>query len=333
MNQSSYDILSGVVEELKKEYIQLQEKIDDYTLQIKEADCYIQSFYDKEDEDFRIFSPRNVDDLYGEDIAKSKSNINAIQQQLNKCYHRQNILRSRIDKLNCVIDQEQGFHVDSNSVKKNLSILSIQEQDRQRIARDLHDTSLQNLAHLVHKIELSGLFIDQDPIRAKLELVVISKNLKAVIDEVRNTIFDLRPMSFDDLGLKPAFEQLVQKVKEDHGIEVAPDIDTFSHEDDLVLATIFRVVQECFVNIVKHSEAKKIIFNCKMKDCFCVIDIVDDGKGFTKSEVEDKKDRHFGISVMKERISLLGGEIRIDSEKDKGTHIHIEIPLVQVIDE
>lgn len=328
MNQSSYDILSGMVEELKKEYSQLQEKIDEFTLRIKEADCYIQSFYDKEDEDFRIFSPRNVEDLYGEEIAKSKSNINVLQQHLNKCYHEQNILRSRIDKLNSVIGEEQGFHVDSDAVKKNLSILSIQEQDRQRIARDLHDTSLQNLAHLVHKIELSGLFIDQDPIRAKLELAVISKNLKSVIDEVRNTIFDLRPMSFDDLGLKPAFEQLVQKIKEDHSMEVDTDIDSFLYEDDLVLATIFRVVQECFVNIVKHSEAKKIIFNCKLENNLCVINIIDDGKGFTKSEVEDKKDRHFGISVMRERISLLGGEIKIDSEKEKGTHVHIEIPLI-----
>lgn len=328
MNQSSYDTLSGIVEELQKEYSTLHEKIDDYTLQIKEAECYIQSFYDKEDEDFKIFSPRKVEDLYGEEIAKSKSNINILQQQLNKWYHEQNILRSRIEKLNQILDEEKGFHVDSDSVKKNLSILSIQEQDRQRIARDLHDTSLQNLAHLVHKIELSGLFIDQDPIRAKLELAVISKNLKAVIDEVRNTIFDLRPMSFDDLGLKPAFEQLVQKIKEDHSLEIEMDVDSFSYDDDLVLATIFRVVQECFSNIVKHSEANKIIFNCKIQDNLCIIDIQDNGKGFTKSEVEDKKDRHFGISVMRERISLLGGEIKIDSEKEKGTHIHIEIPLI-----
>lgn len=328
MNQSSYDILSGMVEELKKEYSQLQEKIDQFSLQIKEADYYIQSFYDKEDEDFKFFSPRNVEDLYGEEIAKTKSNINVLQQQLNKCYHEQNILRSRIDKLTCVIGDEKGFHVDTNAVKKNLSILNIQEQDRQRIARDLHDTSLQNLAHLVHKIELSGLFIDQDPLRAKLELAVISKNLKAVIDEVRGTIFDLRPMSFDDLGLKPAFEQLIQKVKEDHSFKVDMDIDSFSYEDDLVLATIFRVVQECFVNIVKHAEAERIVFNCKSKDNFCIINIIDDGKGFTKSEVEDKKDRHFGMSLMRERISLLGGEIKIDSEKEKGTHIHIEVPLL-----
>jgi len=328
MNQSSYDILTAMVEDLQKEYSQLQEKIDDYLVQIKEADCYIQSFYDKEEEDFKFFSPRNVEDLYGEEIARTKTDINTLQQQLNKYYHEQNILRSRIDKLNNVIGEEKGFHVDSDAVKKNLSILSIQEQDRQRIARDLHDTSLQNLAHLVHKIELSGLFIDQDPIRAKLELAVISKNLKSVIDEIRSTIFDLRPMSFDDLGLRPAFEQLVEKAKESNGFEIDMDVDDILAEDDLVLATIFRVVQECFINIIKHAEAKKIIFSCKRKDDICIIDIEDDGKGFTKSELENKQDRHFGISVIRERIGLLGGEITIDSEKDKGTRVHIVIPMM-----
>jgi len=317
-----------MVEDLQKEYSQLQEKIDDYLVQIKEADCYIQSFYDKEEEDFKFFSPRNVEDLYGEEIARTKTDINTLQQQLNKYYHEQNILRSRIDKLNNVIGEEKGFHVDSDAVKKNLSILSIQEQDRQRIARDLHDTSLQNLAHLVHKIELSGLFIDQDPIRAKLELAVISKNLKSVIDEIRSTIFDLRPMSFDDLGLRPAFEQLVEKAKESNGFEIDMDVDDILAEDDLVLATIFRVVQECFINIIKHAEAKKIIFSCKRKDDICIIDIEDDGKGFTKSELENKQDRHFGISVIRERIGLLGGEITIDSEKDKGTRVHIVIPMM-----
>lgn len=293
MNQSSYDILSGMMEELQNEYKLLQIKIDDCLFQIKEAD------------------------------------INDLQQQLDKLYYEKKIIASKIEKLESVILNEQEINVDSDEVKRNLSILNMQEQDRQRIARDLHDTSLQNLAHLVHKIELSSLFIDQDPIRAKLELAVISKNLKSVIDEVRNIIFDLRPMSFDDLGLKSAFEQLVQKAKVDYSLDIDTDIDYVSAEDNLVLATIFRVVQECFTNIVKHSEAKKIIFNCKMKDDFCIIDIHDNGKGFTKSEVEDKQDKnkHFGISVMRERICLLGGEIKIDSEKERGTHIHIEIPL------
>ena len=70
----------------------------------------------------------------------------------------------------------------------NLMALSIQEEDRQRIARELHDTSLQNLAHLIHKIELSSLYIDQDPVRAKLELSAVNKNLREIIEEIRCTI-------------------------------------------------------------------------------------------------------------------------------------------------
>lgn len=86
----------------------------------------------------------------------------------------------------------------------NLTIFKVQEEERQRIARDLHDTSLQNLTHLIHKIELSSLYIDKDPIQAKLELSIVEKSLRKTIEEIRNIIYDLRPMSFDDLGLKNA---------------------------------------------------------------------------------------------------------------------------------
>lgn len=89
---------------------------------------------------------------------------------------------------------------------KRLQILDIQEKERHRIARDLHDTTLQNLSHLVHNIELSSLYIDKDPIRARLELEVVNKKLKSVIQEMRNIIFDLRPMTFDDFGIKESLK-------------------------------------------------------------------------------------------------------------------------------
>ena len=212
---------------------------------------------------------------------------------------------------------------------KDLTILNIQEEDRQRIARDLHDTSLQNLAHLVHKIELAGMYIDKDPLKAKLELAVISKNLKSVIEEIRNTIFDLRPMAFDDLGLKPAFEELTKKMNENNAYEMDINIDNVSCENNLILATVFRVVQECFNNIKKHSMADKISFSCKKENELCIIDIKDNGHGFTEEEMlESKNNKHFGISLMEERVHLLGGNISINSKKEKGTHIHIEVPLI-----
>ena len=85
----------------------------------------------------------------------------------------------------------QGINASARiSLDERLNILSIQEEERQRIARDLHDSSVQNLTHLVHKIELSGLYMDTDPVRAKLELTNISKSLKSILEDIRNTIFE-----------------------------------------------------------------------------------------------------------------------------------------------
>ena len=102
----------------------------------------------------------------------------------------------------------------------NLTIFKVQEEERQRIARDLHDTSLQNLTHLIHKIELSSLYIDKDPIQAKLELSIVEKSLRKTIEEIRNIIYDLRPMSFDDLGLKNALLQLLSCINEDQKYQI-----------------------------------------------------------------------------------------------------------------
>lgn len=219
--------------------------------------------------------------------------------------------------------------MDNHILESNISVISLQEEDRQRIARDLHDTSLQNLTHLVHKIELAGLYIDQDPVKAKLELAVIRQNIKSIIDEIRNTIFDLRPMTFDDLGLKAAFERLILLFNENHLYEMEVEIEEVSCDTRLVLLTIYRVIQECFTNIKKYSNATKVTFHCHQKENLVVIDVTDNGKGFSVEEVEARTDMymHFGISVMKERIKLLGGKIQIISEVGVGNEVHIEVPV------
>ena len=103
------------------------------------------------------------------------------------------------------------------------------------------------------------------------------------------------------------------------------DIDDVSCENNLVLASIYRIVQECLNNIVKHAEAEKIYFSCKNKNDNCVIQIKDNGKGFDlNGSIEGK---HFGLSLMKERVYLLNGKISISSEPKKGTEINVEIPL------
>ena len=95
-----------------------------------------------------------------------------------------------VQKNECSCNTENG--------KKMMEML---ETERKRIVSELHDTSLQNIAHLVHMIELASLYIDKDPARAKMELNSVSKGLHNVIEDIRSTIFNLRPMTFDDLGI------------------------------------------------------------------------------------------------------------------------------------
>lgn len=215
---------------------------------------------------------------------------------------------------------------------KQFSVLDVQEKERQRIARDLHDSSLQDLTHLVHQVELSSLYIDQDPLKAKLELASIETGLRKVIDDIRNRIYDLRPMTFDDLGLSETLLNFFSLLNQDGHFEILSDIDDIKdqlteEEKEISLIMIYRIIQECVQNAVEHSKGNRIEVSLKKKDTVIFIKIQDNGTGFNLEEAE-KKDRHFGLSVVKERVFLLGGKMKIDTEE--GTTVSIEIPQKKI---
>ncbi len=210
------------------------------------------------------------------------------------------------------------------------SVLDIQEKERQRIARDLHDTSLQNLTYLIHKTELASLYIDQDPVKAKLELAAVEKDIRKIVDEIRNYIFNMRPILLDGFGLKESLEKLFPNLNQNNKFVVKTEIDDILYEEktpmmDILLMTIYRIIQEAFQNAVSHSDGTEIFVLLKEENDKYRIVIQDNGKGFDLQEVS-MKEKHFGISVIKERVFLLNGTIRIESEN--GTSIKIEIPKI-----
>lgn len=223
------------------------------------------------------------------------------------------------------LSQCEEFHM------KQFSVLDVQEKERQRIARDLHDSSLQNLTYLVHKVELASLYIDRDPVMAKLELATVESGLHKVIDDIRNRIYDLRSMTFDDLGLRDTLLNLFSMINQDGKFEILSDIDEIDNMDnqlvyeekEIFLIMIYRIIQECVYNAVEHSKGNKIEIALKQSDNSYLIKIEDNGVGFDQEEVA-KKEKHFGLSVVKERVFLLNGQIKINT--NCGTSIVIEIP-------
>ncbi len=319
MELDTYNLLVNILNEFKQEKNTLDEKLRHNFCCIKEAEVYSETYLkNKPEEAVKVFSPRNIISDYKNKIDDINKTISQYEEENELFLQKKNLLSSRIESIENILKEEND----------NLTVrLSLQEEDRKRIARDLHDVPLQNLTHLIHQIELSGLYIDEDPIRAKLELSVVNKRLKETIDEIRNIIFDIRPLTFDDLGLKSALERLVDSFNEEKKYEVELDIEDVSCETNLFLVTIYRIIQECLNNILKHADATKISLSCKCKDNICYISISDNGRGFIMN-VDDGKN-HFGLYSMKERIKILHGNIHIDSFPDKGTSILIDIPLVQ----
>ena len=211
--------------------------------------------------------------------------------------------------------------------KEYENLLKLTEIDRKRIANDLHDTSLQTLAHITHQIELASLYIDKDPIKAKLELAGINKEIHNVIDEIRNTIFDLRPMTFDDIGLKEAIEREISNIDRFSQISYCAEIDPINLDDDFVKLMILRIVQECIKNCEKHSKANKVNLKISQDDLIHII-IQDDGVGMDLDNIPGVSTNHFGYTILADRIETLDGKMDIKSSIGGGTVITVDIPVV-----
>jgi len=204
-------------------------------------------------------------------------------------------------------------------------ILLLQETERKRIAEALHDTTVQDMVHLSQQLELVLLYLEQDAIQARLEVITARHQIKTMIGEMRDAIYDLRPLILDELGWNAAWERLKNKLlKVQTQLTVSFDIDKIDPFDGLMAISVYRIVCEGCQNIIKHSNAKTIKVIIKNLDSHIKIKICDDGVGFVQKTVTN----HFGLQFMYERVAALSGKMKIDSN-DSGTIIQIKIPVAE----
>lgn len=326
MNNDRIIVLRELYENTLNTKEEIQNMIQNNLNRLEEISVFLNSVEKCETIDYKVFSPRSAENKYKDKITEYKLEREKIQNNNNNYNKRIEEYDKQLINIKELI---RSISDDEINQSRNLTILDIQEKERIRIARELHDSSLQNLTHIIHEIELSSMFIDQDPIRAKLELASCSQNLKRTINEIRDTIFDLRPMSFDDLGFKQCIENFIDVCrKQFNNCLVEYEIDEIV-ESNLYLATLYRVIQEAVTNSLKHSEAGKLTLIIKDRGDSLIVNVEDNGKGFLVDNITEDKDnreKHFGLSIMKERIFLLNGTIEIDSRSDTGTKIEIIVP-------
>ncbi len=206
-------------------------------------------------------------------------------------------------------------------------LIRAQEEERKKIARELHDEVGQTLTAIKINLEILKRKLPPDLIPYIEESIsLIDKS----IEQIRDISLNLRPSLLDNLGLKSALRWYIEKQKEKSGIDIEYILDfegeSFSSDHSIV---IFRIIQESLTNIIRHSKAKRVLLNIKENDEELVINIIDDGIGIDVEGVwqEVKEGRALGILGIKERVELLQGSLEIESEKGKGTKIKVILPL------
>ena len=202
-----------------------------------------------------------------------------------------------------------------------------EEEERQRIARELHDTIGQYLAATVMRLDvLARNAPDASPMKS--EIAELKSLTAAVGAEMHRLAWELRPAVLDDLGLEPAIQRFVEEWAQRSGLEfdfhcaltsrrLPPDVET----------TLYRALQEAVTNIIKHAGARKVGVILKASPRGVVMIIEDDGKGFEPDTIDRGTDRRFGLLGMRERLALIHGSLEIESAPGAGTTLIMRVPI------
>ena len=212
--------------------------------------------------------------------------------------------------------------VEAKNVLKDYQqhVIKKAEEDRQHIARELHDGVNQNISHLKHRVNKSGGYPEG-------ELEEINSGFDQVIEEIRNICNMLVPKRLAEEGLDAALASLV--VKHNSASDVKGTINVMGpHERPPanIEVNMYRVSQEAINNIVKHSEATEFSINLRYNVDELLLMVSDNGKGFYPSSLADEQ-KGFGMISMSERVESVGGKFSIDSEVGQGTTLTAKVPL------
>ncbi len=207
-------------------------------------------------------------------------------------------------------------------------IITTQEEERQRIARELHDEVGQSITSLMIGFRLLE---TQEPEKMRLGIAELKRLSANTLDEVRHLALELRPSSIDDLGLIAALQQYTREYTDKFGVSADFQASGFEGkrlrpEEEIAL---YRIIQEALTNVAKHAQATKVSVLMSIRNSSIVAIVEDNGKGFDVHNIlaSRTKEKKLGLYGMQERASLIGGVLTIEATPGKGTTIFVEVPL------
>ena len=204
-------------------------------------------------------------------------------------------------------------------------VITAQEDERKRIARELHDETSQGLAVLAMGIEAA-----QDTLRSgKLPRLEEVKALAVrTLEDVHRLILDLRPSVLDDLGLLSAIRWYAERHLESRGLSVRCEFGEMRRLPPELETALFRICQETMSNVARHAQATAVLIQVGVEADEVVVEIEDDGKGFDQDAAARREGRRpWGLMGIRERAEILGGVARVESSPGQGTRVEVRIPV------
>jgi len=219
----------------------------------------------------------------------------------------------------------------SPSVEPGLIVrlFEAQEQERQRLVRQLHDGPAQALTNLVLQAEICERLFQRDPERAKAELANLKSAVVETFQRMREFLFDIRPMSLDDLGLVPTVRRYVEALKDK--VKFTLNLQISGEERRLAAyqeAVLFRIVQELLTNVRLHAQASQAVVRLAFQPQGVRLEVEDNGVGFDVEEALANAPRRktIGLTSIRQWVEMLGGQLSIASAPGKGTHVTVFLP-------
>ena len=210
-------------------------------------------------------------------------------------------------------------------------LLNLQESERSKISRVLHDTIGQNIGILDFNLATIVEILDETSLESISGLIDNMRNvIRETGDKLRDISSGLHPRLVQELGLVAGVRNLIDRFQRATWIEVHSSIQLNElHIDESVAVNLYRIVQEALTNIVKHSKCSSVLFEVAVEDGRLGVMIKDDGTGFSLEDVSqrDIEQRGMGLFIMEERAKAIDGRLQIHSEPDQGTKVQVEVSL------
>lgn len=271
--------------------------------------------------------------------------LSTMRGQLEKLQANRDHLEQEVTLLSKVLNKLQGIDAlpaaegapNNAGPRAGLNIVRIvqaQEDERQRLARQMHDGPAQSLTNFILQAEICQRLFDRNPERAAQELDNLKTSASLTFQKVRDFIFDLRPMMLDDLGVVPTVRRYVESFREKYEIDTTLDVmgeeRRLENHREVIL---FRGIQELMVNARDFANATKIGVKLDMGAERIRAVVEDNGRGFDvqsalspDSEIHNPDPRVQSITTLKEKFELVGGTLTITSSETEGTTVRLELP-------